>query len=142
MRCSYEICKFVLRKCIAQTVIKILFVCHLVPQNAHEGEVNAVRWSPVERLVATGGADRKVNLWDVGKSECTILRYGCCACFYDPRFLAFVTFSQLKWNRAAHWWAAMLASIRWTLIVPAQWSWPHPMISLVASGRLPIDDCE
>lgn len=29
--------------------------------------MNAVRWSPVEPLVATGGADRKVNLWDVGK---------------------------------------------------------------------------
>lgn len=29
--------------------------------------MNAVRWSPVERLVATGGADRKVKLWDVGK---------------------------------------------------------------------------
>ncbi|CAD6992693.1 unnamed protein product [Ceratitis capitata] len=24
-------------------------------------------WSPVERLVATGGGDRKVKLWDVGK---------------------------------------------------------------------------
>lgn len=36
-------------------------------QDAHDGEVNAVRWSPVEHLVATGGADRKVNLWDVGK---------------------------------------------------------------------------
>lgn len=36
-------------------------------QDAHDGEVNAVRWSPVERLVATGGADRKVKLWDVGK---------------------------------------------------------------------------
>lgn len=38
-------------------------------QDAHDGEVNAVRWSPVEHLVATGGADRKVNLWDVGKGE-------------------------------------------------------------------------
>lgn len=35
---------------------------------AHDGEVNAVRWSPIERLVATGGADRKVKLWDVGKN--------------------------------------------------------------------------
>lgn len=36
--------------------------------NAHDGEVNAVRWSPVERLIATGGTDRKVKLWDVGKT--------------------------------------------------------------------------
>ncbi|EAT40708.1 AAEL007574-PA [Aedes aegypti] len=38
--------------------------------DAHDGEVNAVRWSPVERVVATGGADRKVKLWDVGKGAC------------------------------------------------------------------------
>lgn len=37
--------------------------------DAHDGEVQAVRWSPVERVVATGGSDRKVKLWDVGKGE-------------------------------------------------------------------------
>lgn len=37
--------------------------------DAHDGEVNAVKWSPLERLVATGGADRKVKLWDVGKGD-------------------------------------------------------------------------
>lgn len=42
-------------------------------QDAHDGEVNAVRWSPVEPLVATGGADRKVNLWDVGKGMAQII---------------------------------------------------------------------
>ena len=36
---------------------------------AHDGEVNAVKWSPLERIVATGGADRKVKLWDVGKGK-------------------------------------------------------------------------
>ncbi|KAJ8719016.1 hypothetical protein PYW07_016572 [Mythimna separata] len=35
--------------------------------DAHDGEVNAVKWSPTDRLVATGGADRKVKLWDVAK---------------------------------------------------------------------------
>lgn len=35
--------------------------------DVHDGEVNAVKWSPVDRLVATGGADRKVKLWDVSK---------------------------------------------------------------------------
>jgi len=35
--------------------------------DAHDGEVNAVRWNPVETVVATGGADRKVKLWDCGK---------------------------------------------------------------------------
>lgn len=36
-------------------------------QDAHDGEVNAVKWSPVDRLFATGGADRKVKLWDISK---------------------------------------------------------------------------
>ncbi|XP_076258920.1 autophagy-related 16 isoform X2 [Rhynchophorus ferrugineus] len=35
--------------------------------DGHEGEVNAVKWSPVDRIVVTGGADRKVKLWDVSK---------------------------------------------------------------------------
>lgn len=35
--------------------------------------MNAVRWSPVEHIVATGGADRKVHLWDVSKRESSIL---------------------------------------------------------------------
>lgn len=39
---------------------------------AHETESHAVRWSPIERVIATGGADRKVKLWDVGKGK---LRY-------------------------------------------------------------------
>ncbi|XP_043926519.1 autophagy-related protein 16-1 isoform X2 [Protopterus annectens] len=33
--------------------------------DAHEGEVNAVRFSPGSRLLATGGMDRKVKLWEV-----------------------------------------------------------------------------
>lgn len=37
--------------------------------DAHDGEVQAVRWSPVDRIVATGGSDRKVKLWDVGKGK-------------------------------------------------------------------------
>lgn len=36
---------------------------------AHETESHAVRWSPIERVIATGGADRKVKLWDVGKGK-------------------------------------------------------------------------
>ncbi|KAH8341855.1 hypothetical protein KR059_002490 [Drosophila kikkawai] len=41
----------------------------LVKFEAHENESHAVRWSPVERMVATGGADRKVKLWDIGKNS-------------------------------------------------------------------------
>ncbi|XP_071055414.1 autophagy-related protein 16-1 isoform X3 [Onthophagus taurus] len=37
--------------------------------DAHDGEVNAVRWSPVDRILATGGADRKVKLWDISKGS-------------------------------------------------------------------------
>ncbi|XP_063635252.1 autophagy-related protein 16-1 isoform X1 [Cydia splendana] len=35
--------------------------------DAHEGDVNAVKWSPTERTLATGGSDRKVKLWDLSK---------------------------------------------------------------------------
>jgi autophagy-related protein 16 len=41
--------------------------------DAHDGEVNAVKWSSVDRIVATGGADRKVKLWDVGKGNLKLL---------------------------------------------------------------------
>lgn len=42
------------------TGVNLKFECH-------DGEVNAIRWCPMDRLVATGGADRKVKMWDVGK---------------------------------------------------------------------------
>ncbi|XP_011156840.1 autophagy-related protein 16-1 isoform X2 [Solenopsis invicta] len=35
--------------------------------SAHEGEVCAVKWSPTDRILATGGADRKVKLWNITK---------------------------------------------------------------------------
>ncbi|KAK0157794.1 hypothetical protein PV328_011486 [Microctonus aethiopoides] len=38
--------------------------------NAHDSEVNAVKWSPINRILATGGADRRVKLWDVSKGTC------------------------------------------------------------------------
>ncbi|XP_018321782.1 autophagy-related protein 16-like [Agrilus planipennis] len=41
----------------------------IIKFEAHDGEVNAVRWSHLERLVATGGADRRVKLWDVSKGS-------------------------------------------------------------------------
>ena len=43
--------------------------CTFELQEAHDGEVNAVKWHPVARLVASGGADRKVKLWDVSKGR-------------------------------------------------------------------------
>jgi WD40 repeat protein len=42
--------------------------CYFV-QDAHDGDVNAVKWSPVDRILATGGADRRVKLWDLSKGE-------------------------------------------------------------------------
>ncbi|GFG31996.1 hypothetical protein Cfor_08518 [Coptotermes formosanus] len=39
----------------------------LVKFDAHDGDVNAVKWSPVDRILATGGADRRVKLWDLAK---------------------------------------------------------------------------
>lgn len=41
----------------------------LMKFDAHENESHAVRWCPVDRLVATGGADRKVKLWDISKGK-------------------------------------------------------------------------
>ncbi|XP_074032215.1 autophagy-related 16 [Leptinotarsa decemlineata] len=38
--------------------------------DAHEGEVSAVKWSPLDKVLATGGADRKVKLWEVTKGSC------------------------------------------------------------------------
>ena len=34
---------------------------------AHDSDVNAIKWSPHGTMVATGGADRKIKLWDVSK---------------------------------------------------------------------------
>uniref|UniRef100_A0A673MAV6 APG16-like 1 n=1 Tax=Sinocyclocheilus rhinocerous TaxID=307959 RepID=A0A673MAV6_9TELE len=38
--------------------------------DAHDGEVNAVRFSPGSRLLATGGMDRRVKLWEVVSGRC------------------------------------------------------------------------
>uniref|UniRef100_A0A8C7T7N6 ATG16 autophagy related 16-like 1 (S. cerevisiae) n=1 Tax=Oncorhynchus mykiss TaxID=8022 RepID=A0A8C7T7N6_ONCMY len=40
------------------------------PFEAHDGEVNAVRFSPGSRLLATGGMDRRVKLWEVVSGRC------------------------------------------------------------------------
>jgi len=37
--------------------------------DAHDGEVNAVQFSPGSRLLATGGMDRRVKLWEVFGGE-------------------------------------------------------------------------
>ncbi|XP_052219042.1 autophagy-related protein 16-1-like isoform X2 [Dreissena polymorpha] len=38
--------------------------------DAHEGEVNAVLWSPTGTMFATGGSDRKIKLWDFSLGQC------------------------------------------------------------------------
>nr|XP_017193010.1 autophagy-related protein 16-1 isoform X3 [Oryctolagus cuniculus] len=38
--------------------------------DAHDGEVNAVQFSPGSRLLATGGMDRKVKLWEAFGDKC------------------------------------------------------------------------
>lgn len=47
----------------------VKMVWRLVLQDAHDGEVNAVQFSPGSRLLATGGMDRKVKLWEVSGGE-------------------------------------------------------------------------
>ncbi|KAM9279696.1 autophagy-related protein 16-1 isoform 3-T3 [Morus bassanus] len=38
--------------------------------DAHDGEVNAVQFSPGSRLLATGGMDRRVKLWEILGDRC------------------------------------------------------------------------
>ncbi|XP_032757461.1 autophagy-related protein 16-1 isoform X4 [Rattus rattus] len=38
--------------------------------DAHDGEVNAVQFSPGSRLLATGGMDRRVKLWEAFGDKC------------------------------------------------------------------------
>ncbi|XP_067394913.1 autophagy-related protein 16-1 isoform X2 [Emydura macquarii macquarii] len=40
--------------------------------DAHDGEVNAVQFSPGSRLLATGGMDRRVKLWEVFGDRCEL----------------------------------------------------------------------
>ncbi|XP_033005894.1 autophagy-related protein 16-1 isoform X2 [Lacerta agilis] len=40
--------------------------------DAHDGEVNAVQFSPGSRLLATGGLDRRVKLWEVCGEKCEL----------------------------------------------------------------------
>lgn len=50
----------------------------LVLQDAHDGEVNAVQFSPGSRLLATGGMDRRVKLWEVSGGEISECTKGSC----------------------------------------------------------------
>lgn len=43
------------------------FVFSFSLQDAHDGEVNSVCFSPQGKIVATGGADRKLKLWDISR---------------------------------------------------------------------------
>ncbi len=53
-------------------------ICHSVRMptrcflkfEAHDGEVNAIKWSPHGLVVATGGSDRRVKVWDISKNVC------------------------------------------------------------------------
>ncbi|RMX37814.1 hypothetical protein pdam_00020029 [Pocillopora damicornis] len=49
------------------------------PVDAHEGEVNSARFSISGRLFVTGGADRKVNVWEQVNGNYTIkgVMHGC-----------------------------------------------------------------
>uniref|UniRef100_A0A672R3H4 Autophagy-related protein 16-1-like n=1 Tax=Sinocyclocheilus grahami TaxID=75366 RepID=A0A672R3H4_SINGR len=49
------------------TDTNVSFLLHF---DAHDGEVNAVRFSPGSRLLATGGMDRRVKLWEVISGRC------------------------------------------------------------------------
>lgn len=53
------------------SILGFFYFFFSVFQDAHDGVVSAVKWNPVDRMVATGGEDRKVKLWDVSKGTRT-----------------------------------------------------------------------
>ena len=63
---SAHIGKECLETAICQSV-RIPTKCFLTFE-AHEGEVNAIKWSPHGLTVATGGSDRKIKIWDISKN--------------------------------------------------------------------------
>lgn len=54
-------------------MLSLNIVINKLFQSAHDGEVSAVKWSPVDRILATGGADRKVKLWEISKGTFVIV---------------------------------------------------------------------
>ncbi|KAH9371409.1 hypothetical protein HPB48_022275 [Haemaphysalis longicornis] len=54
--------------------VQVCTFCIRVPSclrigDAHEGEVNAVRFSPSGRMLCTGGGDRKVKIWEFTREQ-------------------------------------------------------------------------
>lgn len=66
------------------------------PQDAHLSEVNAVLFGPNSSLLATGGADRLIHLWNVvgGEGPCPV---------GQPS-----AFSPTPSPQLAPWWAEVL----------------------------------
>ncbi|KAG9470147.1 hypothetical protein GDO78_018759 [Eleutherodactylus coqui] len=61
-------------------LIRCLFLIILyVFQEVHDSEIHAVKFSPNSKMVATGGADRVVKIWDVvgGQLQCQQVLHGC-----------------------------------------------------------------
>lgn len=52
-------------KCIHVNVKNKKLMCVLWFQDAHELGINAVRFSTSSNLLATGGTDRVIKLWDI-----------------------------------------------------------------------------
>ncbi|XP_066444478.1 protein Atg16l2 [Eleutherodactylus coqui] len=51
----------------------------LYSKEVHDSEIHAVKFSPNSKMVATGGADRVVKIWDVvgGQLQCQQVLHGC-----------------------------------------------------------------
>ena len=48
----------------------------LLQFDAHEGEVNAIKWSPSGDLLATGGGDRKLKIWEISSHSSVAMLKG------------------------------------------------------------------
>ncbi|XP_054161534.1 autophagy-related protein 16-1-like [Oppia nitens] len=65
-----------------QTNTDPLLVCTRIPNRvllqfeAHDGEVNAIKWSPNGDVVATGGGDRRIKLWEINENSSVAILKG------------------------------------------------------------------
>lgn len=89
-------------------VLLVVMLYWCCPQDAHDGEVNAIQWSPSGRLFATGGADRKIKLWESMSGEVD---------------LYMTTVATLAYTRALSLYLWSLCTCKVSVLVKSEFLW-------------------